>query len=73
MASRALQKWQTVRAAELDQIADAHESVGGTQPGRRYATRQINHAYAMLLSSHVQGYCRDLHSEAAHNCASRLM
>ncbi|HEY1862014.1 MAG TPA: HEPN domain-containing protein, partial [Gemmataceae bacterium] len=29
----------------------------------RYATQQINQAYAVLLSSHFQGFCRDLHTE----------
>lgn len=37
--------------------------VGGTERGRRYATQQINYSYAALLSSHFQGFCRDLHSE----------
>jgi len=32
--------------------------------GRRYATQQINYSYAALLSSHLQGFCRDLHSES---------
>jgi len=48
---------------ELDEIENAHRSVGGGGRGRRYATHQINHAYAMLLSSQFQGFCRDLHSE----------
>lgn len=63
MNSASLEKWQNVRAAELDRIAAAHEAVGGTGRGRRWATLQVNHAYAMLLSSHFQGFCRDLHSE----------
>jgi hypothetical protein len=33
--------------------------------GRRYATGQINNAYAVLLSSQFQRFCRDLHTEAA--------
>src|SRR5687768_118583 len=37
--------------------------VGVTERGRRYATQQINHAYAALLSSQLQGLGRDLHSE----------
>jgi hypothetical protein len=37
--------------------------VGGSERGRRYATQQINYAYVALLSSHFQGFCRDLHSE----------
>ena len=46
----------------------AHRSVGGTARGRRFATEQINHAYAVLLASQFQGFARDLHSE----CADRL-
>ena len=69
MASRSLIRWQQQRRAALDQIAAAHAAVGGVGPGRRYATQQINHAYAMLLSSQFQGFCRDLHSEAVdHIC-----
>lgn len=41
----------------------AHRGVGGTGRGRRYATLQINQAYAVLLSSQFQGFCRDLHTE----------
>lgn len=63
MCSRSLQHWQGDRAEALDEIANAHASVGGTERGRRYATQQINHAYAALLSSQFQGFCRDLHSE----------
>jgi len=32
--------------------------------GRRYATQQLNQAYVVLLASHFQGYCRDLHTES---------
>jgi len=63
MPSRSLGTWNTVRVSALDEIEDAHRSVGGTGRGRRYATQQINYAYAVLLSSQFQGYCRDLHSE----------
>jgi hypothetical protein len=63
MASHSLLRWQTARANELDEIEQAHQIVGGTDPGRRYATQQLNRAYATLLSSQFQGFCRDLHSE----------
>lgn len=63
MPSHSLLKWNTVRVAALDEIANAHRQVGGIGRGRRYATQQINHAYAVLLSSQFQGFCRDLHSE----------
>lgn len=64
MASRALQRWNTTSAKELDQIAGAHAAVGGTKPGRRYATGQINHAYVVLLAAAFQRFCRDLHTES---------
>src|SRR5690242_10596584 len=53
------------RAAALDEIEGAHRAVGGTGPGRRTATQQINQAYAVLLSSQFQAFCRELHTESA--------
>lgn len=72
MPSAALQRWQTTAASALDQIELAHAAVGGTGRGRRYATLQVNHAYAMLLSSQFQGFCRDLHSEAVDVLVTNL-
>ena len=60
MHSTSLQQWETVRASELDEIADAHAAVGGTKRGRRYTTQQINRAFAVLLASQFQGFCRNL-------------
>lgn len=65
MPSASLDQWLLDRANALDEIERAHRSVGGTGRGRRYATQQINQAYAVLLSSQFQGFCRDLHSECA--------
>jgi hypothetical protein len=65
MPSRSLRRWKTDRIKALDEIEAAHRSVGGAGRGRRYATQQINEAYAVLLSSQFQGYCRDLHSECS--------
>ena len=39
---------------------------------RAGATQQINNAYAVLLSSQFQGFCRDLHSECADYLVSSL-
>jgi hypothetical protein len=63
MPSNSLAKWNAERIDALDEIENAHVMVGGTERGRRYATQQINYAYATLLSSQFQGFCRDLHSE----------
>src|SRR5258707_9256301 len=63
MPSNSLLRWRGERTAALDEIEAAHANVGGKGRGRRYATQQINRAYAVLLSSEFQGFCRDLHSE----------
>ncbi|HEY7424049.1 MAG TPA: hypothetical protein VH682_07420 [Gemmataceae bacterium] len=69
MPSTSYHHWQSVRATELDEITQAHTAVGGSARGRRYTTQQINRAYAMLLASHFQGFCRDLHTE----CVNHIM
>jgi hypothetical protein len=68
MPSNAYRQWRTVRATALDEIARAHAALGGTARGRRYTTQQINHAYAMLLASQFQGFCRELQTECATHC-----
>ena len=65
-------RWRGERSDALDEIENAHALVGGTGRGRRYATRQINHAYAALLSSHFQGFCRDLDGTMYDYLASLL-
>jgi hypothetical protein len=65
MPSISLERWRNERLVALNELQCAHKSVGGTGRGRRYATQQINQAYAVLLSSQFQGFCRDLHSERA--------
>jgi hypothetical protein len=72
MSSVAFQDWSTVRASSLDEIEHAHRAVGGTGPGRRYVTQQINQAYAVLLSSQFQGFCRDLHTECADHLVAAI-
>lgn len=72
MPSISLQHWQTTRSRSLDEIENAHLLIGGTGPGRRYATQQINQAYAVLLASQFQGYCRDLHSECVDHLVQAL-
>src|SRR5713226_7263691 len=63
MPSNSLKQWLSTQAEELDEIENAHALVGGRDPGRKYATQQMNQAYVTLLSSHFQGFCRNLHSE----------
>jgi hypothetical protein len=68
--SNAHQAWAGIRSDALDQMVSAHAALGGAGPGRRYATAQVVHAYAVLLSSHFQGFCRDLHSEVSDHIAN---
>ncbi|MEM1031793.1 MAG: hypothetical protein AAGN82_15685 [Myxococcota bacterium] len=63
--SVALERWNAAGEQALDEIEAAHRALGGTGRGRRHATLQVNHAYTVLLSSQFQGFCRDLHTEAA--------
>lgn len=70
MPSNALAHWTGARSDALDEMVAAHAAVGGTSAGRRYATAQVVHAYAVLVSSHFQGFCRDLHSEASDHIAN---
>jgi hypothetical protein len=64
MPSAALGQWRSTSRDALAQIEAAHGALGGRAPGRRYATLQINHAYAVMVSSQFQGFCRSLHSAA---------
>jgi hypothetical protein len=63
--SLSLDVWRSTQADRLNEIESAHQSVGGSARGRRFATQQINRAYAVLLAAQFQGFCRNLHSESA--------
>lgn len=63
MASASWQRWTKAGARALDELEQARAAIGPGR-GRRYATQQIDEAYVVLLSSHFQKFCRDLHSEA---------
>jgi hypothetical protein len=69
MPSTSLRTWAGPRAANLDEIEAAHAALSGSGRGRRWATEQVNHAYAVLLSSQFQAFCRDLHSECIGSLA----
>ena len=72
MPSTSYRRWTTARTSALNEIAQAHAAVGGTGRGRRYATQQINQAYAVLLASQFQGYCHDLHSECVDHVVATI-
>ena len=72
MSSTSYYRWKTTRSDALDEMAQAHVAIGGSNRGRRYATQQINRSFAVLLASQFQGFCRDLHSESVDYLASGL-
>jgi RiboL-PSP-HEPN len=64
MASNSFRVWRSSRARALDEMENADASIGGTGRGRCYATQQVNQAYAVMVASQFQGFCRDLHTES---------
>lgn len=64
LSSRALQQWEKTAGTALNEIEVAHRAIVGRGRGRQFATLQVNHAYAVLLSSQFQAFSRSLHSEA---------
>jgi hypothetical protein len=71
MPSAAYRRWVTVRAAALDEVEAAHAAVAAAGRGG-FVTRQVNHAYAMLLSSEFQGFCKDLHRECVDHVVAAI-
>jgi hypothetical protein len=72
VTSKALSTWQSARAARLDRLEAAHAAVGGSGPGRRWLTEELNHALILRMAAEFQGYARDLHEEAGRAVAAAL-
>jgi hypothetical protein len=56
--------WAAARADRIKRLRAAHEAFGGTGPGRRWVTDELNHALILRLASEFQGFARDLHNES---------
>ncbi|WP_142928057.1 hypothetical protein [Mycobacterium marinum] len=72
MPSDALIRWQDERSAVLDSLEAIHEQVTGKRRGRQTATEHLNLALFVRLAAEFQGYCRDLHDDAAIVIADSL-
>ncbi len=70
MASDALAHWRIARSKRLDELVDAHRTVGGRGPGRRWRTEQLNLALALRLAVEFQGFSRELHDVASQTFGS---
>jgi hypothetical protein len=65
LTSSALANWRSHRAERLDELYEAHARVGGTSPGRRIDTEQINWSLVLRLAGEFQGFARELHDLGA--------
>lgn len=73
MPSVSRTQWFGARASALNDIESAHRSLRGTGPGARAAAMQVYQAYAVLLSSQFQAFCRDLHFECSEYLATATL
>ena len=72
MPSDALIRWQSERCAVLDSLEAIHEQITGKKRGRQTATEHLNLALFVRLAAEFQGFCRDLHDDAAIVVADSL-
>jgi hypothetical protein len=63
MVSAALTEWRSVRQTRIDDLLSAHASIGGTGPGRRWRTEQLNWALILRVAAEFQGFSRALHDQ----------
>lgn len=63
--SDALLEWRTKRMAALQSLDDIHGRVTEKKPGRQWNTEHFNLSMFVSLAAQFQGFCRDLHDEAA--------
>ncbi|MDM4138575.1 MULTISPECIES: hypothetical protein [Mycobacterium] len=70
--SDALDRWQVERAEALDSLDSIHGKITGRKRGRKYNTKHLNRALFVALAAEFQGFCRDLHEDAAIHIANSL-
>lgn len=70
--SDALERWQTERAEALDSLDSIHGKITGRRRGRKCDAKHLNHALFVALAAEFQGFCRDLHEDAAIHVSNSL-
>src|SRR4051812_14118813 len=72
MPSVSLRQWQTDRMPRLQQVdVQCAGSLAAPIPNPHLIDENLR-GYVLLLSAHFQGFCRDLHTEAAQVIASKV-
>jgi hypothetical protein len=72
MPSASLIQWQTNRMPRLQQVEIQCAAVLAAPAPNPHLIDENLRGYVLLLSAHFQGYCRDLHTEAAQVIASKV-
>jgi hypothetical protein len=72
MPSDALLAWRTERVPRLQNVEADCLHLEGMYPADPDRVQEFIRAYAVLLSSEFQGFCRDLHSECARKLVASL-
>jgi hypothetical protein len=72
MPYTSLIQWQTNRMPRLQQVELQCAAVLAAPAPNPDLLDENLRGYVLLLSAHFQGYCRDLHTEAAQVIASKL-
>jgi hypothetical protein len=70
--SDALARCEQERCAVLNSLEAVHAHVTGKRRGRQTATEHLNLALFVRLAAEFQGFCRDLHDDAAIAIADSL-
>lgn len=65
MTSNALAKWRTSGLGRLAELEGVHATLVGSGAARKWGTTQLNRSLVLALVAQFQGFCRDLHDEAA--------
>lgn len=72
MPSQALRQWHSDRVPRLREIdAQCAATVSTPTPNPQLTDENLR-GYAVLLSAHFQGFCRDLYTECALVVASKV-
>lgn len=72
MPSASLLHWQNERMPRLQQVDLQCAASLATVPPNAHLIEENLRGYVVLLSAHFQGFCRDLHTEAAHVIVSKV-
>ena len=72
MPSSAYNDWVGARRDRFNELLAAHARVGGSGPGRRWRTQQLNWSLTFRLAGEFQGFARELHDQSVECCINSI-